>query len=239
MKVQSYKRESALSYALGVTVTVELLLRRPAQAEAVLLHPALEDGPGKRRLLELCAAHGVPVETGEKPFRILSQKENCFAIGVFRKYDDPPRPGARQVLLVCPSNAGNLGTILRTMAGFGVVDLSILPPAADLWDPRVVRASMGAVFQVRSAVYPDFDAWRAAFPDLPCFPFMLTASVPLKTVDFPDPCALVFGNEAAGLPDEYARRGRAVVIPHGAGIDSLNLPTAAGIALYELTKKDW
>jgi len=239
MKIQSYKRDGALSYALGVTVTVELLLRRPERVRAVLLHPGLADGEGKRRLLALCAQAQVPVETEEKPFRILSQKENCFAIGVFEKYSDPPQAGARQVLLVNPSNAGNLGTILRTMAGFGVRDLAILPPAADLWDPHTVRASMGAVFQLRAAVYPDFESWRACFPALPCFPFMLTASTPLQQIDFPDPCALVFGNEANGLPEVYARRGRAVVIPHGDGIDSLNLPTAAGIALFELTRKDW
>ena len=48
--------------------------------------------------------------------------------------------------------------------------------------------------------------------------------------------SLVFGNEATGLPEEFANTGTPVVIPHLKGIDSLNLPVAAGIAMYEATK---
>lgn len=239
MKVQSYKRSGELSYALGVTVTIELLLRRPDRARAVLLHSALSDGDGRRRIEELCAEHNIPLEINDKAFRILSQKENCFAVGVFEKYSDPPQDGRRQVLLVNPSNAGNLGTIMRTMTGFGLRDLSVVLPAADPFDPKVVRASMGALFSLRVGIYDTFESWRAAFPALPCYPFMLKASVPLSGLTFANPCALVFGNEASGLPDSFADAGQAVVIPHGDLIDSLNLPTAAGIALYELTKSDW
>lgn len=239
MKVQSYKRDEARSYTLGVTVTIELLLRRPKQVRAVLLHSALANGEGRRRIEELCSTHNIPLEINDKAFRILSQKENCFAIGVFEKYRDLPHEGQRQVLLVNPSNAGNMGTIMRTMAGFGLRDLSVVLPAADPFDPKVVRASMGALFSLRVGIYPDFESWQQQFPNLPCFPFMLTASIPLANVTFPNPCALVFGNEASGLPDAFAAVGQPVIIPHGDAIDSLNLPTAAGIALYKLTESDW
>lgn len=239
MKVQNYKRDGAISYALGVTVTIELLLRRPERVLSVLLHSALTDGDGYRRIQSLCAERGIPVEVNDKAFRILSQKENCYAIGVFEKYEDPPRPGRRQVLLVNPSNAGNLGTILRTAAGFGLRDLSVILPAVDPFDPKSVRASMGAFFSLHLGIYESFARWREDFPTLPCFPFMLTASRPLQRIIFPDPCALVFGNEASGLPEAFAHEGQPVIIPHGDVIDSLNLPTAVGIALYELTKADW
>ena len=48
--------------------------------------------------------------------------------------------------------------------------------------------------------------------------------------------SLIFGNEAAGLPQEFAGIGTSVVIPHSDKIDSLNLPVAAGTAMYEATK---
>lgn len=62
-------------------------------------------------------------------------------------------------------------------------------------------------------------------------------SVPLTSVRPPEePYALVFGNEASGLPPELAERGTPVVIRHSRDIDSLNLPQAVAIGLYEMTK---
>jgi RNA methyltransferase, TrmH family len=55
-------------------------------------------------------------------------------------------------------------------------------------------------------------------------------------VHFEAPFALVFGSEPAGLSAEYRKVGTSVRIPHGGRIDSLNLPIAVGIALYEATK---
>ena len=51
-----------------------------------------------------------------------------------------------------------------------------------------------------------------------------------------DKYALIFGNEATGLPDEFANKGTSVLIRHEKTIDSLNLSMACGIALYEFTK---
>ena len=53
------------------------------------------------------------------------------------------------------------------------------------------------------------------------------------------PFTLIFGNEATGLPDSYAETCTAVRISHSGDIDSLNLPMACGIGLYEFTKSRW
>ncbi len=70
---------------------------------------------------------------------------------------------------------------------------------------------------------------------------MLQASKPLPEVlkTKEKPFSLVFGNEATGLPDEFATFCQAVIIKHSRDIDSLNLPMAAGIAMYEFTKDHW
>ena len=68
---------------------------------------------------------------------------------------------------------------------------------------------------------------------------MLTASVSIHTVDIKKPFSLIFGNEATGLPDEYAAFCKSVIIPHSDDIVSLNLPVAASIAMYEFTKRFW
>lgn len=65
---------------------------------------------------------------------------------------------------------------------------------------------------------------------------MLNAETSLHNLKPEEVFSLVFGNEAKGLPEEFASIGTPVVIPHLKGIDSLNLPVAAGIAMYEATK---
>jgi len=235
VKIQRYKRDGDVSYSLGMAPTMELLLARPYLAERVFVSAEAARGEALARLEGLCAAHGVPVEVGEKPFHVLSPKGNCFAIGVFRKGETALRgfaDGANHVVLVSPQDAGNVGTILRTAVGFGFLDVAVVLPGADPFDPKTVRASMGAIFRARVRRYESFEAYRREHPSHNLYPFMLGAHTPLHEASFDPPFALAFGNEASGLPPAFAGVGTPVVIPHAGDIDSLNLPVACGIALY-------
>ena len=238
MKVQRYKHDLDVSYALGATLTFELLTQRPDLVMRVFLSSATERSDAVERLLDVCRRYDVPVETNDKAFNILSPKGNCFVIGEFRKFEGT-LSDASHIVLVNPSDAGNLGTILRTAAGFGVTDIAIVRPAVDAFDPKVVRASMGAIFHTEIEYFDAIEDYRARFPQRPLYAFMLKASTPLTEISFEEPCSLVFGNEATGLPDRFAEFCRPVIIKHSNAIDSLNLPMAAGIAMYEFTKKRW
>ena len=166
----------------------------------------------------------------------MAPAENVYAVGVFGKYRCSLRGHADHVVLVNPSDMGNLGTIIRTMAGFEVADLAIVRPGVDIFDPRVVRASMGAIFQLAFEYYDTFDEYRRAFPDHHLYPFMTGGRVVLRDVRFERPFALVFGNESWGLPEEFLGVGTPVRIPHSPRIDSLSLPVAVGIGLYEAVR---
>ncbi len=93
---------------------------------------------------------------------------------------------------------------------------------------------MGALFQVRFAYYPGFDAYADDFPR-PLYPFMTGSSRRLEETVFDRPCALVFGSESSGLPDDFQKLGTAVRIQHAESIDSLNLSVAVGIGLYQFS----
>ncbi|MBR6791058.1 MAG: TrmH family RNA methyltransferase [Oscillospiraceae bacterium] len=238
MKVQRYKHDLDHSYALGATLTYELLKNAPHLATRVYLSSSLERTAAADELLALCKKHGVPTETNDKAFNILSPKGNCFIIGEFRKQDTRIKSGSH-VVLVNPSDAGNLGTILRTATGFGLTDIAIVRQAVDFYDPRTIRASMGAAFHVNVEYFDRIEDYIARFPENRLYAFMLTASVPIHGLEIKKPFSLVFGNEATGLPDCYADFCRSVIIPHSHDIDSLNLPIAASIAMYEFTKDRW
>ena len=55
---------------------------------------------------------------------------------------------------------GNLGTIIRTMAGFGFANLVLIRPAADVFDPKTVRASVGTVFRLSFEYFDTFNDYR-------------------------------------------------------------------------------
>ena len=139
-------------------------------------------------------------------------------------------------MLVNPSNSGNMGTIIRTALGFGLNQIAIIRPAADIFDPKVVRASMGALFSTAFEYFGSFSGYQEANGSREIYPFMLNAETSLHDLRPEGQFSLVFGNEATGLPEEFAGIGTPVIIPHLKGIDSLNLPVAAGIAMYEATK---
>ena len=228
--VKHYRKEDDNSYALGATLTIELLKCRPEIVNAVYYHSQCKDIVPYQTL---CAKHNIPFIQSDKAFNILSQKENCFVLADFRKQSFDLKPASNHLLLVNPSNAGNLGTILRSAAAFGINDIAIVSPAVDVYDPKTVRSSMGALFHLNVKYFDSLAAYQSEAGKRNYYPFMLKATETLKTVKPQFPCSLVFGNEATGLDDSYLSLGTPVIIRHTDNVDSLNLPIAVSIALYQ------
>lgn len=233
-RLKRYQKEFEHSYSFGVFPTLELVTHRPEYVMRVLLASKGERGSGAALLRDACAARGIPIALDDAAIERLSPKESHLAVGVFRKYQAPLRADLCHVVLVSPSDMGNLGTIARTMVAFGLTDLALIRPAADLLDPRAVRASMGALFQLAFAYYDDFSHYRAVFSHH-LYPLMTDGRLALSEARFEPPYALVFGSESSGLPSEFHTLGTSLRIPHADAVDSLNLSIAVGITLYAAT----
>ena len=188
------------------------------------------------RSCEICEERGIPARVADAQVARLAGNEASYAIGILNKYDMSLAPEANHVVLVNPSDAGNLGAISRTMLGFDVLDLAIIRPAVDIWDPRTIRASMGAIFQLRFAYFSEFAAYQEQYTQN-LYPLMTDGLLDLRGVQMQAPYALVFGNEGAGLGPEFHALGKSVRIAHSEKIDSLNLAVAVGIALYAATRR--
>jgi TrmH family RNA methyltransferase len=237
--MKRYRREDEVSYCLGITLTFELLKYAKEYARKVYVHSSINKNESFEKLEKMCRELHVPMEYSDKPFNILSQKENCYVIGEFSKFNRPVDKNKSHVVLHNPSNAGNMGTIMRSAAGFGITDLAIITPAVDEFDPKTIRASMGAVFHLNIEKFSSFSEYKEKCGERELYPFMLKAKIKLHDISPKAPYSLIFGNEATGLPDEFLSEGTSVIIPHSGRIDSLNLPIAASIALYEATKQDF
>ena len=236
--LEAYRPELDYSYAPGIFPSMECLLYRPETVRRLLVHSASAGREGIGRLTALAAEHRIRVEEADRALARVSGKENCYAAAVFGKFRDELRAEAPHVVLHRPGDGGNVGTILRTALGLGIEDVALIRPCADVFDPKVVRASMGSLFRLRVRVYDTFGEYREAYPDRPLYPFMLDASVPLGEIrEVPPAYTLVFGNEGSGLPPEFAAMGQAVRIESSDKVDSLNLAIAAAIGIYRFTRK--
>lgn len=228
--VKRYKKQDSVSYALGATLVMELLNKKPKCARAVYVSPKSDVAAVKTLAAEL----NVPVIESEKAINILSPKGNCFCAGVFDKFTCNIDDSRRHVVLVNPSDSGNLGTIMREIAAFDCADLAIIKPAVDPFDPKTVRASMGAVFDIRFREYDGFEQYLCEHGNRKVVPFML-GGAPFSRFDFDKTSkySLVFGNEATGLDEDFGKYG-AIKIEQSEKADSLNLSVAVAVALYKM-----
>ena len=237
--LEAYKRELDYSYAPGLFPSLEAMTKRPHLVRRLLVSSKGQDSEGVKKLIALAEEKRIRVETADKALARVSGKDNCFAAAVFEKRPLPLAASCDHIVLHHISDQGNLGTVLRTALGFGYHDIAIIRPAADVYDPKVVRASMGALFSLRVTEYADFSDYWQEFGPRAAYPFMLDGSVHMDDAakNPPRPCALIFGNEGAGLPPEFKVVGQPVRIPSSDEVDSLNLAIAAAIGMYGFRRK--
>lgn len=135
---------------------------------------------------------------------------------------------------------GNLGAMLRTAAGAGADGVIVADPAVDVFNPNVVRASVGALFStpVAVAAADQVRAWlhRRRVSILAA---VTTGGVAPWDTDLTGPVALVVGREDRGLSAPWIEAAdRLLTLPVAAGaVDSLNASVAAAVLLYEAVRQ--
>jgi len=232
-KLKTYKKDSEYSYTLGASPAIELLQNRPDDCFKVIFSPSYADKDGK--IKNLCKKYKIPAEENHKIINILSPKENCYVVAAFRKRNQAIEKNKSHVVLDNPSDMGNIGTIMRSCAGFGIENIAIIGNGADVYNPKSIRASMGAFFHVNIEYFQTVYDYLDSHANREIYTFMLDADYNLSelNVNKNNIYSLIFGNESSGLDyNIYKNIGKSVVIKHTDKIDSLNLPTAVGIALF-------
>ena len=142
-----------------------------------------------------------------------------------------PQAGVPTVVLDRLQDAGNVGSIIRSAAALGFVQVLALKGTAALWSPKVVRAGMGAHFGLHLV-----EGLSAEALDGLGLPLLVTSSHQgqwLHKAQLPWPCAWVMGHEGQGVGDALMARANAHVrIIQPGGEESLNVAAAAAICLH-------
>lgn len=145
--------------------------------------------------------------------------------------------GRRAVYLHEVQDPGNLGTILRTLGWFGGFDCLLSPGCVDPFNPKVVRASMGAIFHVPIAVDVEVSDLTTRYQRFACLDMQ---GEPLHSASFRRAECLIFGNEARGVPATLVQASAAqrYTIAGDNAIESLNLASVVSMCLYEINRPD-
>ncbi len=236
MEIKSYKKDAFYSYTLGAFPTLELILNHKESLLKILVHSSFKNEEVLAKIQEVSSI--CDIQINDKLISKLASKENCYIIGIFKKYEMKLNQNKDHIVLAQPMNMGNFGTIIRSALGFNIHDIAIISPCIDIFDPKVLRASMGSFFSTNIQIFPSFEAYQKMYPNRKTHSFMLQATKTLQNHTFQKeiPTSLIFGNESSGLDLSYLNED-SLIIEHEKSIDSLNLPNAVSIALYEFYKQ--
>ncbi len=138
-----------------------------------------------------------------------------------------------------PEKPGNIGAILRTADAAAVDAVIIANPKTDLYNPNIIRSSVGCIFtnQIATGTTSEIIEFLKK-QHINIYAATLQASKIYSDMDFKQASAIVLGTEATGLSDEWRKNStQNIIIPMHGEIDSMNVSVAAGILIFEAKRQ--
>jgi len=200
--MDQYKISDKTSYCLGMSLTIEAILNVAKQIDCVYLSDKANKNNQLDYLLNLCKTYGIKVLYDEKIIEKLSLKENCYCIGVFRKFQNDIKDD-NHIVLYGFNDFGELGTILRSSVSFDFNDIVLVNSDIDYFDPRCIRSSMGSIFHTNIVKFNTFDEYLKAYPMQNIYPFISKGTKELKQIKLNKPFSIVIPQIYDGLDKIY------------------------------------
>ncbi|WNH07824.1 TrmH family RNA methyltransferase [Thalassobellus suaedae] len=138
-----------------------------------------------------------------------------------------------------PEKPGNIGALLRTADAANADAVIIANPKTDLYNPNIIRSSVGCVFtnQIATGTTTEIISFLKS-KNINIYAAILQESVAYHTQDYTKPTAIVVGTEATGLSEEWRINAtQNIIIPMQGEIDSMNVSVAAGILIFEAKRQ--
>jgi RNA methyltransferase, TrmH family len=225
---------------------VEEALRDKAGVTLVVASPALVQHHGKG-VLKLAETGSIDILwISDKLMDALSESKTpqpVMAVVTMQEHsEDVLFAHGSQLIVICHhlQDAGNLGTIIRTVEAVGAAGVALTPHTVDPYSAKAIRASMGSILRLPVVRIGDITAFvtlsmQKGFQTVAA---VVSGEKSLFDVDLKKPTLLILGQEGAGLPqdimDEVDLRVR---IPMTDTIESLNVATSSAVVLYEAMRQ--
>ena len=232
---RAFRREENAFAAEGLKLLGEAL-RWGAELEAVIAAPgvSLPELPRGVRLVEVpdsLLASIADTETPQGVVFVCRGKPLALPSAL---------EGGRYLILDGVQDPGNVGTIWRAADAFGAEGLILCSGCADPWNPKTVRATMGAVFRLPAYESTlETAAEKLVRAGIPLYATALREDTEdIRDVSF-DQAAVVIGSEGRGVSRQALELcGKTVKIPMRARCESLNAAVAASVVLWEMGRND-
>ena len=236
---QSFRNKQKMTIIEGAHLTAEWLKRFGAP-DFCVISSSSKRSEEVEAIIQKCEE--LNTEIIELEAKIYSKISPVIeGVGILFVVEIPKNQGVNfcedSIILDRIQDPGNLGTILRSAVGFGVKQIICSKGTVSAWSPKVLRAGMGAHFQLE--IFENEDL-REAIENLKVLTFAtsLKAQKTIYDEDFTVNTAWIFGNEGSGVSEEVlAKVKKKVIIPQVGEIESLNVAMAATVCLAEQARQ--
>lgn len=243
LKDKSRERKKSGLFLIEGEREIMLALKGGYELESVLFNPEIIN---QERLNNLTTKQLNTIEINSEVYQKLAYRdttEGVLAVAKSKAHnlDELEFQTKNPLLLVAeaPEKPGNIGALLRTADAARVDAVIIANPKTDLYNPNIIRSSVGCVFTntiVTGSTSEIIDFLKSK--NIPIYCAALQASVNYDTQDFTKATAIVVGTEATGLSEEWLENAtQNIIIPMQGDIDSMNVSVAAGILIFEAKRQ--
>ena len=220
---------------------ISLAVKGKYEIETILFFPEICSETQARKL----APNAELIEINKDVFQKLSYRETTEGVLAVAKSKSLQladlKLSATPLILVAeaPEKPGNIGALLRTADAANLDAVIIANPKSDLYNPNIVRSSVGCLFtnQIATATTAEIISFLKE-KNINFYCATLQNSTSYHTQDFTKPTALVVGTEATGLTQEWRDAAtQNIIIPMQGEIDSMNVSVAAAILIFEAKRQ--
>ncbi len=243
LKDKSRERKKSGLFLIEGVREITLALKGGYELETILFNPEIISS---EQLNDLTTRQLDTIEITAEVYQKLAYRdttEGILAVAKSKNYGiESLKLNTKNPLILiaeAPEKPGNIGALLRTADAARVDAVIIANPKTDLYNPNIIRSSVGCVFtnQIATGTTSEIIAFLKS-KNINIYCAALQASVTYHTQDFTKPTAIVVGTEATGLSDEWLKNAtQNIIIPMQGDIDSMNVSVAAGILIFEAKRQ--
>ncbi|AUP80862.1 TrmH family RNA methyltransferase [Flavivirga eckloniae] len=243
LKDKSRERKKSDTFLIEGKREISLALKGEYELETLLIYPELFS---LKQLNDLTNKRINVIEISKEVYQKLAYRdttEGVLAVAKSKNHSISNLKFNTETPLVlvaeAPEKPGNIGAILRTADAAHVDAVIIANPKTDLYNPNIIRSSVGCLFtnQITTGTTSDIIAFLKE-KNINIYCAALQASVNYHTQDFTKSAAIVVGTEATGLSHDWLKNStQNIIIPMQGEIDSMNVSVAAGILIFEAKRQ--